>query len=186
MTAVAYEPRYNIPLMVAVLANIEANPEDWGQGAWRAIAKDGKKPKVAPTRCGAVLCYAGHAGMMGGARWVVGKSKIASIINSEAHSSTKRAALKRIDEALHLVVPTAEERDDADAQGWIEEIDIGTKSKPEIVKGISVEYRARKLLGLTRDEAEELFDATNDIWRLRKLISEYINTEVSRYYRRAV
>lgn len=45
----------NVDLLQQTLLHIEEHPEEWYQNEWR---------------CGATACFAGHAALLDGARWV--------------------------------------------------------------------------------------------------------------------
>jgi hypothetical protein len=45
----------NVHLLQQTLSYIETHPEEWQQGEWR---------------CGTNACFAGHAALLAGARWV--------------------------------------------------------------------------------------------------------------------
>lgn len=177
----------NIPLLVETLAQIELAPHTWQQSDWRAPVyndKEGVYEVQEGTRCGANLCFAGHAAMIASGQWLIdGKAvrKAAEVgVLSEIGGGFAFGALKPTPEELDM----NEKEDgilfsDSDETCGIENFNVPVIHKDNTVSykevpGIHVSARARMALGLTDEQASELFNGENDLHRLRYLVCSYI------------
>lgn len=186
-----YKPRkagdLNIPLLVETLANIEMAPHTWQQSDWRAPVVDSETGQIAVqqgTRCGANLCFAGHAAMIASGDWLISgqmvrKAHQAGLLG-EIGGGLAFGALKPTEEELEL---DKNESDilfsDSDEVLGVETFYVpvihkdGTYTTKE-VPGVHVSARARMALGLTDEQAQALFDGENSLNELRRLVCEYI------------
>lgn len=91
-------------------------------------------------------CIAGHAAILAGGRW----------------------AIEDPDHALHFVL--VPEDDDLTKDVGIYDAADGWDGEP--LRAVTVSVRARRVLGLTNEQALRLFDSRNDLHRLHVIVSD--------------
>lgn len=184
-----YTPRkpgdLNIPLLVETLAQIEMAPNTWQQSDWRALSYDenGQPTVQEGTRCGANLCFAGHAAMIASGQWLVDGKTVRKAAEKgllpEIGGGLAFGALKPTREELELD-KSEDERlyGSYDELTGIEEVEVpvieGDQIEYKTMKGIHASARARLALGLSDEDASALFNGDNDLNTIRTLVCEYI------------
>jgi len=135
------EPLPNVPLLRKVREHIEAHPEEWRQNDWRTVRD-----------CGTAYCFAGWACQIDGGEWILDSSWIDGgewVLDSSW-----------IDGGLD--------------SSWLEprpDDPPGCIDAPCGIDGIRAGARARRILGLTADEADELFCAHNTLYGIDRALA---------------
>ncbi len=185
-----YTPRQagdiNIPLLVETLSHIEYFPETWEQSDWRALVYDYQTSSYNlqnKTRCGANMCFAGHAAMVAGGKWLLDKKRLEDLQKIKMLNDTDGMV-------MGALVPTPEEKVMAE-KGLIEIVTgdetaevIEEYSVPVVTdngavdytdeRGVHVSVRARLALGLTSEQANTLFNGDNSLNQLRFYVAHLI------------
>lgn len=175
----------NIPVLLMTLGYIEENPHTWTQSAWRALPVDhatGKAMIQESTRCGANLCFAGHAAMLTGAKWEVSKPDLVKVFQKYpdiADTDTYNEHKHNLDRALAIVKTPESMMELADE----DEGEIGVAKHPitgEEIRGLTAGGWARIKLGLSERQAHELFDGENSLNVLRSYVLTWVMEEMQR------
>lgn len=175
----------NISVLLQTLGYIEENPHTWTQSAWRALPVDeatGKAMIQESTRCGANLCFAGHAAMLTGAKWAVSKDDLVKVFQKTpqiAESETYSDLRYNLDRALSIVKAPHEMLEEAsDDDGELTHAEHPLTG--EDISGLTAGGWARMKLGLTQRQAQLLFDGENDLNTLRSYVLSWVREEMER------
>ena len=153
--ALTPQPTLNVELLDKTLEFIRANKKRWDQGVWRYVSLGSRTPqKVAALKkapeCGTAMCFAGWAAQISGCTWAVSTQKLVAEALEENY---------QVEDTSILATP--EER--ATGLGWYDD-----DRKAYLV---SARDRAKRELGLTEAEANELFAGGNTLTDLRRIIT---------------
>jgi len=152
--------------------------DGWNQHNWRSIVS------VDTERCHTAMCLAGWTTQLdaidrgdptGG--WLFDEAMIVRVFGDKAQPDD--ASKHAIDAYRDSLRPVAD-----DPAGHIGTVYTGAPWDETTTPAVGVEVRARRLLGLTEHEADELFAGGNNLITLRGLVSSLIAEEKTR--RRAV
>lgn len=122
-----------LALLEETLQFIKDNPVEWNQASWR---------------CGSGMCFAGHAVTLAGGSWAT---------NPGSEYSGWLLAEPGEGGSMSMRV---------DAKGWAIDLDWesdGGNGGVREVRCVPAEYRARRLLGLTAEESDRLFEGDNSL-----------------------
>lgn len=177
----------NIPVLLQTLGYIEENPHTWNQSAWRALPLDAENKATIQesTRCGANLCFAGHAAMLTGAKWVLPKKDLVQVLKDKPdevhkHNMTILLSLVKPDKEIKTLIDKQED-DEEDVYGTEEYVEVQAAENPltgQLVSAIDAGEWAKRKLGLSSDEAAKLFAAENTINDLRSIVLTLVHDQM--------
>jgi hypothetical protein len=151
----------NIKMLEKTLDVIKANKKRWDQGMWRGLIDPKARKKVmedpnATPACGTAMCFAGWAVSLDRGRWAVSDKTLFDLtVNYEENGEWD----PRLAYEDKLIARKSE-------------IEAGLTDMDNGKHYISVEQRARNVLGLTQREANVLFSGDNNLSDLNALVKK--------------
>lgn len=165
-TTVTTYPALNVDLLQRTLDHIKEVPEGWDQNTWRKILTDDNEiATLGPTMCGTAMCFAGEAVHLHDPNaWLINTEVIAKVAQAQDYELSREISYLSeyvlVDSAgYHVDVPEAI----AALRG------IGTWCP-----AVTANIRAIELLGITRAEADALFDETNTLEQLEAMVASLL------------
>lgn len=156
-------PTLNADLLQRTLDHIREAPEGWNQRTWRKVFTDDNEiATLGPTMCGTAMCFAGEAvHLHDPSAWLINTEVIAKVAQARDVELTREigylAEYVLIDSAAsHVSIP----KEIADLRG------VGTWCA-----AVTAHFRAIELLGITRAEADALFDEDNAFEELEAMVA---------------
>ncbi len=147
----------NKGLLLETLATIESHPELWNQGAW-AVLNPGK-PWVPDDVCGTSFCFAGHA-----------LAKEGYVPDYFGQLDPGQSEDYAVDATWFIPVKIAKKARKLRAKGE-DDYDLRRQHHVEAEEG------AMDILGLSWEQAAELFDGDNTLDDLRRIVFKFISEE---------
>lgn len=162
---IAYLPTLNADLLQRTLDHIRTAPEGWDQGTWRAILRDDNGiATLGPTMCGTAMCFAGEAVHLHDPdAWLINTDVITKV--AQAKDFSLSVEISYLAEYVLLDDPALGGY--VDVPSSIAEL----RGVPTTCQAVTANARAIELLGITRSEADALFDENNTLDALEAMVA---------------
>lgn len=155
-------PTLNADLLQRTLDHIREVPQGWDQNTWRKILTDDNEiATLGPTLCGTVMCFAGEAVHLHDPNaWLINTEVITKVAQAQDYELTREisylAEYVLTDQASYVDVP---------------ESIAALRGVPRTCPAMTANARAIELLGITRTEADALFDEGNTLEQLEAMVA---------------
>lgn len=166
-----YIPTLNADLLQRTLDHIKTAPEGWDQGTWRTILRDDHGiVTLGPTMCGTPMCFAGEAVHLHDPdSWLINAEVITKV--AQAKDFGLSTEISFLSEYVLL--------DDPARGGYVDipESVAALRGVPQICQAVTALQRAIELLGITKAEADVLFEEDNSLEQLEAMVAALLRGE---------